>query len=371
MSHKARSTRCERAVGGWCAILAALAVATHPVAAQRSGGNGTIYMGNYASSISVVDEPTLTVTAQIPLKTGIPLELIPSYDRKRFYVLDARFEYVEIVDVDKRQSVGSFTLSGRDRKVRIWSMSIDPQDRFAVMLVKIYEKLTDRYEIGGPMLLRYDLTRRAVTDTIPWPDGRERDFAQMLFSTDGSLLYFFSDDIRVLETEGFSEVDRWAYADALEPGLGRFGFGFPSTFYEEPGYYTGLFRMTDPVQNRRLMGIARVNLDERSIDFSVLGPSESVSFALAPGRKKAYGLHQEVANYQFWTFDVEHGRVVKKTQFAGRPRMRAIASSNGELLYVYNAGNTIDVYDASTYQHLRTAQFDADMTSFVMFPPSQ
>lgn len=338
------------------------------LSAQRSGGDATIYFGTYAGTIRVLDEATLTMTDEIPLDIGIPLSLTVSQDRKRFYALDAHFEKVEIVDIEQRRSMGSFSLSDGNTTVRIWGMEIDPRERFAVMLVKTYTKLTDRYEIGGPTLLRYDLERRTVTDTIPWPEDEERDFARMLFSPDGELLYFFSDDILIFETEGFTEVDRWELSEPLEGGMGRFNFGFPTNIYEEPGYYTGLFRVTDPVQNRRMMGIARVNLAERDVDFQTLGPSESVSFSLAPDRKKAYGLHQEIGKYEFWTFDVERGRVESKTEFTGRPRMGLMPSSNGELLYIYNAGQTIDVYEAATYQHLRTVELGADMTSFLMLP---
>ena len=230
--------------------------------------------------------------------------------------------------------------------------------------------MIDRYEIGESTLLKYDLRRHVVIDTIPWPDDEERDFARILFSPDGDLVYFFTDEILVLETEGFTEVDRWEYAESLQEGMGRFSFGFPSSLYEEPGFYTGMFRITDPVQNRRMMGVARVNLAERDVDFYLLGPSASVSFVMAPDGKKAYGLHSEVGNYEFWTFDLEARRVVGKTPFDGRSRMALMPSSNGELLYIYNAGNSIDVYDADTFAHVRTVQFDADMTSMFLMPPS-
>jgi hypothetical protein len=118
------------------------------------------------------------------------------------------------------------------------------------------------------------------------------------------------------------------------------------------------------------MGVARVNLGAKSVDFSVLGPDESVSFSLAPGRRKAYGLHQEVGNYEFWTFDLEGRRVESKTRFNGRPRMSLAPSSNGRLLYIYGAGNTIDVYDAATYRYLRTVELDADMTTVIIVPPA-
>lgn len=353
-------------------LLAATALLTSQVAAQGrvSGGDGTIFVGTYAKAILVVSEASMTVIDTIPFSPGVPVNMFFSQDRQRLYVLDAGFEHVEVFDVATRAAVDRFTLSEANRKVRIWGFNVDPRQRFAVLLVKTYTKKADRFEIGPPTLLRYDLAKHTVTDTIPWPEREERDNARILFSPNGEYLYFFTaDDILVYETAGLKQVDRFDLAHALEEGMGRFNFGFPADIYEQPGFYTGLFRVTDPVQNRQLMGVARVNLEQKSVDFYTLGPSGPVSFALAPDRRKAYGLRQEVGNYEFWTFDLENRRVVGRTQFAGRPRMGLTPSSNGRYLYIHTAGNTIDLYDAQTFRLVRTVDLGADMIRFLLLPP--
>jgi hypothetical protein len=93
-----------------------------------------------------------------------------------------------------------------------------------------------------------------------------------------------------------------------------------------------------------------------------------VSFALAPDRRRAYGLRQQIGDYEVWTFDLENRRVVSRRSFPGRPRMSLQPSSNGRFLYIYNAGNTIDVYDAESFDFVRTVELDADMTAFVVLP---
>jgi hypothetical protein len=145
-------------------------------------------------------------------------------------------------------------------------------------------------------------------------------------------------------------------------------FGFPNDIYEEPGFYTGLFRSTDPVNHRTMMGVARVDLVRKSFDYYSLGPSQAVTFRLAPGKKRAYGLHSEVGNYQFWTFDLENRRVLGKTEFRGRSRMGMTVASNGEMIYIHTAGNTIDIYDVATFKHQRTIEFGADMTGLILVP---
>lgn len=351
-----------------------LAAAAGPLAAQRAApapdpGNAKMYIGTYRN-ILVIDEATSRVEGEIQLRKGMPRSMVLSADRERFYVLNTMYEDVEVVDIASRASTRQFTLSSGNRKVRIWSFNVDPQERYAVLAVKTYAKLPDRFEVSDPILLRYDLEQGAVTDTIPWPRGAPNERTRFLFSPDGESLYLFGDEIIVLETRGFTEVDRWPYAEALGTGIGRFEFGFPEQTYEEPGYFTGLFTLRHPNQNRRLMGVARVNLAEREVEFSTLGPGESVSFALAPDGRRAYGLHQEVGNYQFWTFDLEGRRVERRERFPGRPRMSLVPSSSGQVLYVYNAGNTIDLYEASTYRHLRTIDLGVDTsTGLFILPP--
>ena len=247
----------------------------------------------------------------------------------------------------------------------MWGFSLDPKERFAVLLVKAYTKKPDRYEVSHPTLLRYDLAKKAVTDTIPWPRGEEREGAQIIFSPNGDLMYFFTqDDVLIYNTTTLKEVDRWEISKTLfEEGLGRINFGFPYDVYEEPGFYTGLFRTTDPVNRRTQMGVARMDLANRQLDYYPLGPSQSVSFRLSPDRKRAYGIHSEVGNYQFWTFDLESRRVFGKTEFAGRPRMGLVVSSNGSQLYITTAGSTIDRYSTNGFGHLGTVNLGADMTN--------
>lgn len=366
----------QRAMRSFSIMLSAasLLIAAAPlhVTAQTAvrGGNARMYIGTYTNAIYVVDEATESVVDRIPVRSGMPRSIFMTQDKRRFYVTDISYEKVDVIDIASKRTLDSFTLSSGNERVRIRSLVVEPQERYALIVAVSYKKLADRFEIGPSRIIQYDLRGHRVMRDVPWPDDRERESIRLLFSPDGRSLYMFTDDILVYETEGFTEVDRWDYSDALDEGLGTFDFGFPESAYDEPGFYTGLVRITDPVAARRLMGVARVNLAEREVDFFALGPNESVSFVLAPDRRKAYGLHSEVGNYWFWTFDLANHHVERKAEFRGRPRMTLGVSSNGELLYVYNAGNTIDLYDADTYGYLRTIELDADTTTGLIIVPA-
>jgi hypothetical protein len=141
------------------------------------------------------------------------------------------------------------------------------------------------------------------------------------------------------------------------------GFAGLDNTFDEPGFVTTTMTVEDPVQHRRMMGIARINLAKKDLDFYTIGPAAPVQFALAPDRRHGYGLESSIDRYQFWTFDLDQRRVTTRAEFAGRPRMSLKTSTNGRLLYIYNAGNTIDMYDSSTYKYLRSITLDGDVTT--------
>jgi DNA-binding beta-propeller fold protein YncE len=344
-----------------------------PVSAQKiaPAGAGVMYVGTYANKIYKVSEATMRVVDSIPISIGIPTGLLLSANHKHLYVSEPRNETFEVIDLETKKSLDTFTLSDEDRRVMLWGANVDPKERFAVFLIKTYQKKNDRWVIGKPTMVKYDLARKVVTDTIPWPKGEERDFSQILFSPNGDLMYFFGTDVLIYDTQTLKQVDRWELGRSLDEGMGRFNFGFPEDVFEEPGFYTGLFQVSDPVQHRSLMGVARVDLVKRQVDVFTLGPTEPMrGFALAPGKKRAYGLRSTIGNYEFWAFDLESRRVIGKTQFKGRPRMGLAVSSNGKYLYIHTAGPTIDLYDAETFKLVRTVDLGADMTDFLLIPPS-
>jgi hypothetical protein len=360
------------------ALVAALALILAPaVSAQKkpqplSAGNGTLYVGTYAGNVLLVDEATEKVTGEIKLKTGIPRSLSLSEDRTKFLVLDSTLQQLEIVDIASRSTVDSFTLSDPNKRVRIRGVALDPLSRFVILLTRTATKLVDRWDIGPSVMLQYDLKAHQVIRTIPWPKGEEREFMNVRFSPDGKLMYFFGEDVLIYDTTDFKEVDTWEISKPVEFGTGRLDFGSTDDFNEERGYFTGLFFMQDPVQKRRLMGIGRVNLAAKEVDFFTIGPAQPrMAFALAPDRKKGYGLLQDIGRYEFWTFDLPAKKVQSRMEFAGRPRMDLSVSTSGKLLYVWQAGNTIDLYDASNYKYLRTITLPADTTTRMFVMPAK
>ena len=150
-------------------LLAIVALAVASAGAQSpSAGTGTIFVGSYSGHLTAVDEATGTAT-KIPLKTGAPFVVRLSPDRSRFYVQSANQERFEVVDVRTRQSVDTFTLSDARRHVRALAFEVDPQHRTMVIVAHASTRLIDRWEIGPPEFILYDLVEHKVTRTVPWP----------------------------------------------------------------------------------------------------------------------------------------------------------------------------------------------------------
>ncbi|HYE85629.1 MAG TPA: hypothetical protein VEA16_04710 [Vicinamibacterales bacterium] len=361
-------------------LIVLLSAAT--LAAQKpvtpSGGDHLMYIGTYAGSIQIFDEATEALAGEIKLKTGIPRALTLSQSRKKFYVLDSTNERIEIVDIPTRATLQTLSLSEGNKRVRIRGMQVDPLERFLILLTRSATKLIDRWEIGDISMQLYDLAQQKVTRTIPWPRGEEREFVNIRFSPDGKLLYFFGEDVLILETTNFTEVDTWPLSRPIEPGLGRVNFGSVDDFNDDPGFFTGLFTTQDPIQNRRIMNLGRVNLVAKSIELTPIGPAEGISFAMSSDRRRAWGLlqgsgsaTQPIGRYEFWAFDVAAKKLISRTPFEGRPRMALRVSSSGRLLYIYQAGATIDVYDSASYKKLRTIEMNADQTTSLFILPRQ
>ena len=344
---------------------AGIAGGKEPVA-KLAAGTGTIYLGSYAKKIAIIDEATEKLIQEIPLQTGLPWAVRMSPDRTRFYVQSADQERFEVVDLVNRKTLDTFTLSDGNKHVRALAFDVDAPGRFLVCVARTTTKLSDRFEVGPPTFIEYDLKDHKVVRTSPWTSDTEPHYyyLQLRFSPDAKLLYVFADEILLYDTATLRKVDSWNFALPTEPGLGRFDLGSMDEMYDEPGVFTGLFTVKDPVQNRKIFVVGRVNLGGKSIDFFPVAPAPErgdIGFAVSPDRTRAYVLREEIGRHDLWTVDIPGRKILSTLEFTGRPRMAIRSSSNGRIIYIYEAGNTIDLYDASNFKYLRTIALDADM----------
>src|SRR5439155_20901110 len=191
-------------------------------------------------------------------QSGIPRRTSISRDRKRFYTIEAQMEKIEVVDIAARRTIDTFTLSEGNKKDRIRSLEPDPLNRFVVMVIASATKLIDRFDIGNPTLVQYDLQQKKVVRTIPWPNNEERQNANILFSPDGKLMYLFTEqDVLIYETNTFTEVYKGELSKPIVEGLGRLVFGLREVMNVVPGVCTAIFNVSDSVLHRLSLGYGR------------------------------------------------------------------------------------------------------------------
>src|SRR5262245_24879650 len=178
---------------------------------KLTGGNGTIYLASHGSQIIGVDEATEKITAQIPLKTGHPWAMRLSRDGTRFYVQNADQERFEVVDVASQQTLDTFTLSSGNAHVRTLAYDVDPQHRVMVLVTRTLTKLVDRFEIGPPTFIQYDLKEHKVIRSVPWDIDPEPQYyyLNLRYSPDGKLLYVFAHEILIFDANSLAKVDSW------------------------------------------------------------------------------------------------------------------------------------------------------------------
>jgi hypothetical protein len=144
--------------------------------------------------------------------------------------------------------------------------------------------------------------------------------------------------------------------------------------YDPPGVFTALFTTSDPIQHRRQLVVGRVDLSQRRVESFPIAPApdeREITFALGGDRKFGYVLLEDIRRYELWTLDLASRRLQSRVEFDARPRMALRSSTNGKILYIFEAGNTIDLYDAAAFKHLRTITLEGDMmyNTFHVVPP--
>jgi hypothetical protein len=257
--------------------------------------------------------------------------------------------------------------------------ALDPQGRYLYTTLRGATKEVDRYKLDKAKFAVVDLQERKVVKTYDFPKEYDQGFgflAGYKVSPDGKLLYVFKDDILVFDLAAFKQVDKIELSKPLYPGLFPINFRGDDDPNEEPGYVTSVFNATDPVVRRPIFGIARINLATKNVDFTPIGPATPMrQLALTPDRKKGFTVAMNgqgaTRRTEFWVFDVEDRKVIKKVEFESRTRFSFSISGDGRKLYIYGAGPTVDIYDADTLKLENTITLDGDaITQLLVLRPN-
>ena len=262
-------------------------------------------MGVWPDRMRYFDEKSDDFVAELRVRRGAvwhhDAALLP--DASRLYVITDRLESVEVIDLAERAVVDEFKLSTDSRKVRFLRIAVDPSGKRAYLSVRSVLQESDRLIPERPYIVVYDLDAHEVAASFEPPRGV--DFNRLGISPDGSLLLLFGRDIHLLSTTSYEVVDKIVLSELQGAGYGPLQVRLWET---EPGFYYGVYRTTEPIFEKSMFGVGRLDLGSRQLETFEFGPA---------------------------VLDMENTRLLaRKEGFEqGRPNGSLIVSGDGKKLY--------------------------------------
>lgn len=345
------------------------------------------YVGTWPKHVAVLDEAAGRVVTRIELKTDAPRTLMATADRKKLVAITIKDGGFETIDLASNQVVDSFVLGTGTKRVRLQGAALDPAGRYVYAVINVANKLIDRFEIEKTKFAVVDLHEKKISRTVELPKeinvggamgggGGGRGGGQMRVSPDGKSLWFFRENIYIVDTTDFKLVHTIPLARPEFPYMESISLSGSEDPNEEPGKMTAIFNSSDPVVHKRIWGIADLDLNSRQFQFTPIGPAVANmngNVRLSPDRKFAYGTTIEGVHgdrhCEFFVVDLRTKKVTKRSEFPGRTRFTIGMTADGKQLIVYGAGYTMELYDSATLQFVKQIDMNADMTSQLLALP--
>ncbi len=376
---------------GMAAALLITAGAPRALAADQTAASDGHYMyvGTLDHKLLVIDEATEDVVAEIPLG-GIPRNTALSADQKQLYIVTTRM-LIEVVDLPSRKVISSFNLADGRSTPTIQQitpdpllpgslsfdysgLAVDPNGKYLYTTLRTAVKEIDQYRIEPAMFVAIDIANKKIAKAFHFPPEIDEGFgfvATYKISPDGKLLYVFNDDILVYDLDTFKQIDTIALSKPAYPGASPFRLSVSADPYDDPSIVTSVFVSVDPVVHKGMLGIASLNLLTRKIDYKPIGPAlPMLGFMVSPDRKLGYSVMYTSAlgnrQTEWWVWDLQTHKVIKKKQFESRPTFNFGLSGDGKKIYLFGSGPTIEVFDASTLESIKFMDLKRDLTTNVI-----
>jgi hypothetical protein len=282
------------------------------------------------------------------------------------------------IDLKTRKILDCFTLNTGTENNRLSGLTVDPTGKILYSIVTTITKKIDHYEIGDPKFVAIDLEQKKIVRSSPVPkDEFPGARALMRVSPDGKSLYIFRQQILVFNTSDFKLAKKIELSNPVAPpGMDNLSLNVLDDPNEPPGKLMSIFNASDPYVHRDIFGIAEIDLSKQTFDLTPIGPAATSiqPLMLTPDRKLGYtvainGTHGDRVT-EFWVFDMATKKLISKHEFVGRTRLNFGISADGKKLLIYNAGFSIEVYDAKTLALEKTIDLEGDTTSNLIVMPT-
>lgn len=331
--------------------------------AARAADPNLLIMGVWPDRLRLFDPTTESFVGELRLRHGAVTwygDALATADFERMFFITDRLESVEVLDTTRGAIVDELKLSTPERKVRLLGALPSPDGKLVYLTARAVREQADRFVAEEPQIVVFDLTEREVKGSFSLPTAGVWMPLPMTLSEDGQSLFVLGDDVYELDTTSYEVVDTIELTEPFQPGYGPLqSNGYPTQ--TAPGIFHGIYRTTDPFLKKKVVGVLRLDLNQKEVESFELGPDLAVSlFALAPDGKRGYaGLRDLVA------IDMESETILaKKEKFEqGRTNTTMIVSADGSKLFISGVGNAIKVYDAESLEFLREIFVGGDLMS--------
>jgi hypothetical protein len=370
----------QKLAGIACGILA-LALQSQAWAA----GNFS-YIGTLDKKLLVFDEDKEEIVDEIQLE-GIPRTTALSADQKKLFLITTQM-VILTVDLETRKVVSSFSIADQRSRPRITvntpdlvsfggaqrysGLAVDPKGRYIYTTMRVAVKEIDRYRVDPPKFVAIDLQEKKIAKTWDFPKDQDQGFgfgATYKVSPDGKLLYVFQEDILVFDLDTFKQVDRIPLSQPEYPGASPYRLAVSEDPFDAPDEVTSVFTSVDEIVKKANLGMAKINLTTRKVEYFPVGPSlPMIGFYLSPDRKRGYSVMPSIGTggnrvTEWWIWDIDQHKVIKKQEFESRPTFRFSLSGDGKKIFLYGAGSTLEVWDAATLQSRKMIYLNKDTTT--------
>lgn len=356
------------------------------ISGQAALAGHLMYIGTLDKKLLVIDEDKEEIVDQLPLE-GIPRTTALSADRKTLYIFTTQM-LVETVDLEARKVLSTFSLADPNTHLRLQGsapdrinvgsnsrfagLAVDPNGRYIYTTMRVVVKDIDQYRIEPPQFVAIDLQEKKVAKAWPFPKDMDQGFgfnATYKVSPDGKLLYVFQDDIVVFDLATFKQVDTIPLAQPEYPGATPYRLAANEDSFDEPDTVTNVFTSVDDIVHKGTLGLAKINLLTRKVDYFPIGPMlPMMGFQVSPDRKRGYSVMPKIGtganrSTEWWVWDLQKHDVIKKKEFESRPTFRFSVGGTGKKLYMYGAGSTLEIFDAETLESRKLIYLNKDTTT--------
>jgi hypothetical protein len=356
------------------------------ISGQAALAGHLMYIGTLDKKLLVIDEDKEEIVDQLPLE-GIPRTTALSADRKTLYIFTTQM-LVETVDLEARKVLSTFSIADPNTHLRLQGsapdrinvgsnsrfagLAVDPNGRYIYTTMRVVVKDIDQYRIEPPQFVAIDLQDKKVAKAWPFPKDMDQGFgfnATYKVSPDGKLLYVFQDDIVVFDLATFKQVDTIPLAQPEYPGATPYRLAANEDSFDEPDTVTNVFTSVDDIVHKGTLGLAKINLLTRKVDYFPIGPMlPMMGFQVSPDRKRGYSVMPKIGTganrlTEWWVGDLQKHDVIKKKEFESRPTFRFSVGGTGKKLYMYGAGSTLEIFDAETLESRKLIYLNKDTTT--------